>query len=284
MKKIYILLLVATSLFAGHQEGVRWGIGCRAGMTTGAAQVCSIIQTNRDAQAIPVTGMFNIQTILKVSNTSFQGGGFAEVGYRMCNWSCGILADVNGDSLNIAKAFIEGAINLSAIMSDNGKNQDHYCVKAPLHIGVDLRAGRYMHDILWYALIGGEAIRMRYSHYYSDPGIISGANNSLLPVVFGTPCVATYDACGAVCNSGNKCNSFWKGALRVGTGVEYNWRDCFNLKLEYRFVWTGKKQLNFASPVVAGFVGVDARNAQVLAADTVSFKQSVTALMFSYQF
>ena len=72
--------------------------------------------------------------------------------------------------------------------------------------------------------------------------------------------------------------------MRIGTGIEFNWSDCLNIKLEYRFLSARKKQICLASPVTYGWVNQVATKAQILATDTLYFRQNITALMLSYQF
>lgn len=289
-KMLSLVFLLSSALFAGHDQGLRYSIGGRAGVASSSSKICIAEESRRDANPIPTTGLFAFVDTLNADGFSFQSGAFAEVGYRVCDWSFGALCDVNGDTLNTTAYdyLFTKQFSSSSVSPRGSQNFKQYCVRAPLHIGGDLRAGSYISNALWYVLIGAEAVRMRFNHYVSDPSLIGAANvavqTTVNPVTFGTPCVRNNDACGAACGTSSNCNTFWKGALRVGTGVEYNLSDCFNLKLEYRFVLTGKKQINFASPVVAGFANQVAENAQILAADTFSFRQSVTALMFSYQF
>lgn len=283
MKKLLALsLLVSSVVVAGHEEGVRWGVGARAGVATFAGKIKSNMRWLRDDNNPPTTLLQETCKTIKPGAFSFQGGAFAEVGYRSCNWSYGALVDVNGDTLS-------SVVTKSLLTNNTNDREQRFCytVKAPLHIGADIRGGHYFGDALWYGLVGVEGIRMRYNHYISDAIFTADAAN---PVIVGYDNCGGFDNCSSSCNTScdtsscdtNRCNnSFWRAALRVGTGVEYMWSDCFNVKLEYRFILAGKKCLG---TVASDIVNLNNNNNLLTNTDTLYFRQSVTALMLSYQF
>lgn len=257
IKHLTLLLLLATSaasaysLMPRHSEhDRRFNLGLRGGMATmwgradttqlqtSAAGVASVERCGRVYAGIP----------------SFQGGAYAEVGYRACNWSYGALFDVYGDTLNKRWAVITSS-KKTAPKSDDVFNKTFHC---SLHIGGDIRGGYYTDNTLWYALIGAEGLRMRFEHNLQvESGIFDASNPAII----------------------NFCNDYWKAALRVGTGIEYNITQCVNIKLEFRYLWAGKKcfsgeGLNTTVDTVGSLRVVD----------TNYFNQQSTTLMVGYNF
>lgn len=369
MKKILALsLLLSSAAFAGHEEGSRWGLGLRAGVGAFAGKLNQVLTINAGSYSgttAPTTVYpIDIQTLCNNNGyTSFQGGAFLEFGYRSCDWSFGALIDVNGDTLKKTYLNIKQqpyTINLTAATAAAGEtiattlsgstvaskfNLQTSTIKAPIHVGGDIRGGMYFGDALWYVLVGGEGIQIKHSSYASVNYLLDAQNAAGLnttpaaaaaaaditatftmtgitplanPLIIGvpyysndcntscntvcaTPAVAN---CNTSCNYDNNCNSSWRGALRVGTGIEYNWSDCFNVKLEYRFLWAGKKCYTLSSvhdstkpasfnvitstvpatATAAGTVVLASALASGTIVDTLYFRQHVTALMFSYQF
>jgi opacity protein-like surface antigen len=373
MKKILALsLLLSSAAFAGHEEGSRWGLGLRAGVGAFAGKLNQVLTINAGdygtaaAPVVPTTVYpVSIQTLCNNNGyTSFQGGAFLEFGYRSCDWSFGALIDVNGDTLkktylniqqqpyDITQTLGTGAttVNASTISSSTVGtkfNLQSSTIKAPIHVGGDIRGGMYFGDALWYVLVGGEGIQIKHSSYASVNYLLDALNPTLTspaggatgnvavtgmtplanPLIIGIPyysndcntscntvCSTTVASnCNTSCNTNynncntnyNNCNSSWRGALRVGTGIEYNWSDCFNVKLEYRFLWAGKKCYTLSSvydstkpasfqvlnvttaiPSTANTAVANLSNALASGniVDTLYFRQHVTALMFSYQF
>lgn len=231
------------------------------------------------------------------------------------------------------ESFDAGFDNLTGATESDATNLLQSRIQAPLHVGGDIRGGMYFGDALWYALIGVEGIKIRHSSYaainslvFAQNDAIAVADNSTFysitdlddTLVIGnryannncnTSCNVsnscntacnTNNNCFTDCNSNNYCNNFWRAALRVGTGIEYNWSDCFNVKLEYRFLWAGKKCLTTlaCAPQEATYAKVSSNSANPRVwsvdtddvyvsgdiRDTVYFRQHVTALMFSYMF
>lgn len=257
MKKILALVLLTSSFaIADHHdpEGYRWGVGARAGVAAFVGEH-DTVGTTRVAGAAVTTGAAHYGTF-SPGITSFQGGAFLEAAYRSCDWSIGALFDVNGDTLKKTFACLNDQIlDLNPVPT----NIRFARLKAPLHVGADVRGGLYFGDALWYVLIGGEGIRYEFSH---------NINNQLFPFSITAPATLCFT------------DKFWKGALRVGTGMECYLADCLKLKLEYRFLWAGKRNITRSTDVV----GIDQVTYTVTVSDCLKFRQHVTALMLSYEF
>lgn len=257
MKKILLSLIAVSALHAyHHREGSRWDAGLRMAAATFAGTL-----TNT-ASAVVGGGapVFNATNVAHIGINSFQGGAFIEAGYGTHCWYAGALFDINGDTL---KETFENNIFTDTTLTPNAVNTSMATLKSPLHVGLDVRGGAYFSGALWYVLLGGEAIRYTLSRF-----------NELqtTPFTTTTPAIATYS------------DSSWKGALRIGTGFEITLTENSALKLEYRFLWAGKRS---SKPLVENVSITDediTTTYTVTVADALTFRQQTTALMFAYAF
>ncbi len=321
-KALLVALLMATPAIA-HDEGFRWGFGGRAGIAGFNGNVCQRLvlyagNTQNALQTAKYT-WFDQQSNNAAGATSFQGGAFIEAAYRSCNWSFGALIDVNGDTLKkkYTSTFQQPYIPVFAVNGGNvvltgnsftydptDANTFMSQFKAPIHIGGDIRAGRYFDNALWYGLVGVEGIRIQEVSYVSINSLVDNLNPSITANngndVYAESEPAAAIIIGSPCFQKNNCNtnSFWRAALRVGTGVEYAWSDCVSFKLEYRYLWSSRKAL---CPVYTtqdqAVTILDAQNTAMASLnnagtiylsgylqDTFYFRQQVTSIMLSYQF
>lgn len=255
MKKLALLICATASLahpfmkFNSQERYFNLGLRAGAAVFYGKAhstQIQTPVGTTTNAITHDAT-IFN-------GAPSFQGGIFGELSYRSGCWAYGTLFDVNGDTMKKDM----GTVSTVKITAPAHNDLRSYSIKSPLHIGIDARGGYLTEHALWYGLIGVEGIEYRYSHSLNvQSGIFSSTN----------PAVMSY------------CREFWRAGLRAGTGIEYNLSECFNLKLEYRYIWSGKKTfVGEDTSVMVDTIGT------LTVIDCISLRQQVTALMFSYIF
>jgi opacity protein-like surface antigen len=255
MKKICMLIALSSSLmhpFMKFNSQERYfNLGLRVGAATFYGQAHS---TQTQTAAGTTTNAITYNSTTFNGAPSFQGGIFGELSYRCGCWAYGTLFDVNGDTMK--KDY--GTVSTVKITAPAYNDLRTYTIKSPLHIGIDARGGYLTEHALWYGLIGVEGIKYYYSHALNvQSGIFSSTN----------PAVVTF------------CREFWRAGLRVGTGIEYNISECLNLKLEYRFIWAGKKTITGTDATVT----ID-NTGTLNVVDCISLRQQVTSLMLSYIF
>ena len=66
-KMLSLVFLLSSALFAGHDQGLRYGIGGRAGVASSSSKICVTSEYRLDANPIPTTSVSAFVDTLKAN-------------------------------------------------------------------------------------------------------------------------------------------------------------------------------------------------------------------------